>query len=465
MQVFNTLGRELQSLVTRDEGRVGIYLCGPTVQAAPHVGHGRGPVIFDVLRRYLVWLGLDVTFVSNVTDVNDTIFERATELGVDWTEIVSESSRQFLNAYRKLGVLDPDVRPRVTDHMTEIVDLIGVLVDNGSAYEADGDVYFRVRGFNDYGKLSGRRIDDLISGARIEPGEHKEDPLDFALWKATKPGESAWPSPWGEGRPGWHIECSAMATKYLGASFDIHGGGIDLVFPHHENEVAQSEAAAGVPFCTYWMHNGFINLAGEKMSKSVGNVVDLNQILDEHEPLAVRLFYLRSHYRKPVDFTPANLADAEATLERLWAFRRRIDPPAADAPDPVSIDAFKRAMENDLDTAGALGVAFEVVKKGNLALDAGEHPGPEIAAFDQMMHVLGLIEPKADVSDLQGDLEALAAEVGSSVEGDLVEGLITKRQEARAAKDFETSDLIRDALGEMGIRLEDGAHGTRWHRL
>ncbi|NND12860.1 MAG: cysteine--tRNA ligase [Acidimicrobiia bacterium] len=465
MQVFNTLGRELQDLITRDEGRVGMYLCGPTVQAAPHIGHGRGPVIFDVLRRYLVWQGLDVTFVSNVTDVNDTIFERAAERGVDWTEVVSESSRLFLDAYRKLGILDPDIRPRVTDHMDEIIELIGDLVDNGSAYEANGDVYFRVRDFDGYGKLSGRNIDELISGSRIEPEASKEDPLDFALWKAVKPGEPSWSSPWGDGRPGWHIECSAMATRYLGPSFDIHGGGIDLVFPHHENEIAQSEAATDVPFSRYWLHNGFINLAGEKMSKSVGNVVDLNQTLEDHEPLAVRLFYLRSHYRKPVDFTPENLADAEATLERLWSFRRRIDDPAESAePDQEALAAFRRAMDNDLDTAGALSVAFEIVKQGNVALDAGHHPGPAVAAFDQVMHVLGLTEPRADVSDIESELRSLAAKVGSAVDGDLIDGLIAKRQQARSEKDFETSDGIRDALDALGIRLEDGADGTRWHR-
>ncbi len=464
MQVFNTLGRELQDVVPRDEAQVGIYLCGPTVQAAPHIGHGRGPVIFDVLRRYLVWQGFEVTFVSNVTDVNDTIFERAAERGVDWTEVVAESSRLFLDAYRKLGVLDPDVRPRVTDHMVEIIELIEELVNNGSAYEVNGDVYFRVRDFDGYGKLSGRKIDELISGSRIEPEAGKEDPLDFALWKAVKPGEPSWPSPWGEGRPGWHIECSAMSTKYLGPSFDIHGGGIDLVFPHHENEIAQSEAATDVPFCRYWLHNGFINLAGEKMSKSIGNVVDLNQTLRDHEPLALRLFYLRSHYRKPVDFTPASLADAEATLERLWSFRRRIDVPVAAEPDQEALAAFQRAMDNDLDTAGALGVAFEIVKQGNVALDAGDHPGPAVAAFDEMMHVLGLTEPRADLSDIEPELRLLAAEVGSTADGDVIGGLVAKRRQARIDKDFETSDRIRDALGDLGIRLEDAADGTRWHR-
>ncbi len=464
MQVFNTLGRELQDVVPRDEARVGIYLCGPTVQAAPHIGHGRGPVIFDVLRRYLVWQGFEVTFVSNVTDVNDTIFERAAERGVDWTEVVAESSRLFLDAYRKLGVLDPDVRPRVTDHMVEIIELIEELVNNGSAYEVNGDVYFRVRDFDGYGKLSGRKIDELISGSRIEPEAGKEDPLDFALWKAVKPGEPSWPSPWGEGRPGWHIECSAMSTKYLGPSFDIHGGGIDLVFPHHENEIAQSEAATDVPFCRYWLHNGFINLAGEKMSKSIGNVVDLNQTLRDHEPLALRLFYLRSHYRKPVDFTPANLADAEATLERLWSFRRRIDVPVAAEPDQEALAAFQRAMDNDLDTAGALGVAFEIVKQGNVALDAGDHPGPAVAAFDEMMHVLGLTEPRADLSDIEPELRLLAAEVGSTADGDVIGGLVAKRRQARIDKDFETSDRIRDALGDLGIRLEDAADGTRCQR-
>ncbi len=464
MQVFNTLGRELQTLVPRDPGRIGIYLCGPTVQAAPHIGHGRGPVVFDVLRRYLTWLGFEVNFVSNVTDVNDTIFEQAEQRGIAWTDLVTESSSQFIDAYRRLGVKDPDVRPTVTEHMDEIVALIQQLVDKGAAYEAGGDVYFRVRSFEDYGKLSGRRIDELISGARIEAGEHKEDPLDFALWKAVKRGEASWPSPWGDGRPGWHIECSAMARTYLGDGFDIHGGGIDLVFPHHENEVAQSEAATGVPFCRYWIHNGFINLAGEKMSKSVGNVVDLAQMLDEHPPLAIRLFYLRSHYRKPVDYTTEVMQDAEASLERLWAFRRRVGRPVTAEPDPAAIADFRSAMDDDLDTAGALAVLFDLVRRGNTALDGGEIPEAQVAAFDAIMEVLGLVEPVADLTDLEAELRSLAEEMGVEEDGDLIGRLIERRQEARLERDYSTSDRIRDALGALGIVLEDAADGTRWHR-
>ena len=457
MQVFNSLGRALQDLETRDAGQVGIYLCGPTVQAAPPIGHGRGQVVFDVLRRYLQWKGLEVTFVSNVTDVNDSIIEQAEARGIDWTEVVAESTEQFITGYQRLGVADPDVRPTVTGHMSEIIELIERLVENGSAYEAEGDVYFRVRSFPDYGKLSGRKIDDLISGARIEPGEHKEDTLDFALWKAAKPGEPSWSSPWGVGRPGWHIECSAMATKYLGEGFDIHGGGVDLIFPHHENEVAQSEAASDSDFCRYWMHNGMINLTGEKMSKSVGNVVGLHEVMDRYHPLVVRFFYLRSHYRKPVDFSDEIMDDASAALDRLWSFGRRASGDAE--PDADALAAFRAAMEDDLDTAGALAAVFEVVRSGNAALDAGESAAAQLAAYQEMMAVLGLLEPAQDASDL--DLSALAEEVGAEAS---IDSILERRLRARSEKDFAVSDRIRDALGELGITLEDTADGTRWHR-
>ena len=349
----------------------------------------------------------------------------------------------------------------MSEHIAEIIELIDKLVENGSAYVADGDVYFRVRSFPEYGKLSGRKIDDLISGSRIEPGEHKEDPLDFALWKAAKEGEPSWPSPWGEGRPGWHIECSAMAAKYLGDGFDIHGGGIDLVFPHHENEVAQSEAATGVAFCRNWMHNGMINLTGEKMSKSVGNVVALLDVLDQYNPLAVRLFYLRSHYRKPVDFSDEVMKDAEASLERLWSFGRRV-PEGNTGPPEELVAGFRAALEDDLDTAGAVAALFEVVKNGNLALDADESAMANRAAYRVMMDVLGLTEPLGDLADVADQLRALAAEVEAS--GPTVEDLIARRQAAREAKDFAVSDQIRDSLFELGIVLEDAADGTRWHR-
>ena len=283
MHVFNTLGRRAEPFVPLEPGRVGIYVCGPTVQSRPHVGHGRAAVAFDVIRRYLVWSGHEVTYVQNVTDVEDKIIAAANAEGVDPVLLAKRNAEDFAVAYQRLGVQPPDVEPAATEHIAEMLELIQALIDNGHAYPAGGDVYYAVRSFDGYGKLSGRRIDELQSGARIEPGEQKRDPLDFALWKAAKPGEPTWDSPWGPGRPGWHIECSAMARRYLGDTFDIHAGGNDLIFPHHENEIAQSEAATGKPFARYWLHNGMVTLVGDKMAKSTGHVVDLLEAL---RPLA-----------------------------------------------------------------------------------------------------------------------------------------------------------------------------------
>ncbi|MBT8247498.1 MAG: cysteine--tRNA ligase, partial [Acidimicrobiia bacterium] len=327
--------------------------------------------------------------------------------------------------------------------------------------------YFSVRSFREYGCLSGRKIDDLISGARIEPGEAKQDPLDFALWKAAKPGEPHWDSPWGSGRPGWHIECSAMARKYLGHGFDIHGGGTDLVFPHHENEVAQAEAAYGPPFARYWLHNGMVNLGGEKMAKSTGLVVGLLGALEKYPPSAIRLFYLRTHYRRPVDFTDEAMDDAVAALERLWAFRRRAPAVPEDVAAPGVMDRFQEFMDDDFDTAGALSVLFEAVREGNTRLDAGEAVDSLAAAYDEIVGVLGLEEPAVVLDDLVDGLSGLAARFQIEPSNDpatTVERLVDARTRARAEKDWARSDEIRDGLAGLGIHVEDAVGGTRWHR-
>jgi cysteinyl-tRNA synthetase len=333
------------------------------------------------------------------------------------------------------------------------------LIEHGNAYESSGDVYFSVRSFDRYGTLSRHSVDDLRSGARVDPDERKRDPLDFALWKASKPGEPTWESPWGPGRPGWHIECSAMATRYLGQPLDIHAGGTDLIFPHHENEIAQSEAAADAPFSRYWMHNGMLNLAGEKMAKSTGHVVTLLEALQRWDPLAVRLFYLRTHYRKPLDFSEEALDDAEASLGRLRAFRRRIEGPVEEAPSSEVLDAFRSAMDDDLDVAGALGVLFDMVRSANAAIDAGERPEAAVAAYDEIMEVLGLT--MADDEEAV-DVGQLAAALGVSATG--VEDLLDIRNRARADRDWATADAIRDGLAAIGITIEDTPDGTRWHR-
>jgi cysteinyl-tRNA synthetase len=467
VQVYNTLGRALQPFETRDAGVVGMYVCGPTVQSAPHVGHGRQAVAFDVIRRYLEWRGYAVRYVANVTDIEDKIIAAAAEQGVSTTEVAERARAQFDTAYNRLGVRPYDAITFATEHIPDMIDMITALIERDHAYASGGDVYFSVRSLPTYGELSGRNVDDLVSGARIEPGEFKRDPLDFALWKAAKPGEPSWESPWGPGRPGWHIECSAMARKELGFGFDIHGGGLDLVFPHHENEIAQSEAAENArPFARYWLHNGMVRLKGDKMSKSSGNVVGLLDLLESNRPQAVRLFYLRAHYRQPIDYSSDAVEDAEASLDRLWAFRRRADEHRGAAADSEAIERFTAAMDTDFNTAEALAVLFDVVRDGNRHLDGGEDAAPFAAAFDEIAAVLGLVEAAAEIEDLADSLADVAARFG--IAGDdaaaVVSALIGMRTTARGARDFEQSDAIRDALADAGVVLEDGPDGTSWHR-
>jgi len=465
VQVYNTLGRTLQPLRTRAPGEVTMYTCGPTVQSAPHVGHGRQAVAFDVIRRYLEWRGYRVTFVTNITDIDDKIINAAAEQGISTEEVAARATAQFLDAYRRLGVRPPDRLCYATREIPRMLDLISRLVERGHAYPAAGSVYFAVGSFAEYGKLSGRNPDELLAGARIEPGEEKRQPADFALWKASKAGEPAWESPWGPGRPGWHIECSAMAEGELGFGFDIHGGGLDLVFPHHENEIAQSEAAVGAaPFARYWLHNGMVNLRGEKMAKSTGNVVSLLDLLDHYPPLAVRLFYLRAHYRAPLDFFEDALTDSAASLERLWAFRRRAGQAGTVAPDAVA--RFAEVMDDDFNTAGAMGVLFDLVREGHRRLDEGEDAGSQAAAYDAIVEVLGLAEPASGLDDLAPSLGALAGDLGLEAEGSAaaLEALIARRARARAEAAWALSDEIRDRLAALGILLEDGPDGTLWRR-
>ncbi len=459
MQVYNTLERAVEPLVVDGE-RVTMYVCGPTVQSEPHLGHGRSAVSFDVLRRYLAWLGYDVVFVRNVTDIDDKIIDRAAHLGVGTDEVAASAFAAFSEAYDLLGNLPPTVEPRATEHIPEMIALIEDLIAKGHAYESDGDVYFSVRSFDDYGKLSRHSVDDLRAGERVEVGDRKRDPLDFALWKASKPGEPRWPSPWGDGRPGWHIECSAMATRYLGQTFDIHAGGSDLIFPHHENEIAQSEAASGVPFARYWMHNGMLNLSGEKMAKSTGHVITLLESLRTWDPLAVRLFYLRTHYRRPLEFSEEALADAEASLARLRAFRRRAPHMVEAEPDRDALAAFKASMDDDLDVAGALSVLFDVVRRGNQILDEHGDAEPLVAAFDEMMSVLGLEGGDEATDDI--DVATIAAALG--IEAGSVDELVALRDEARERRDWGLGDAIRDGLAEAGIVIEDTPDGARWYR-
>jgi len=449
LQVHDTLRRARVPLRTRDEGRVSMYVCGPTVQSPPHVGHGRSAVAFDLIRRYLAWRGYEVTFVRNVTDIEDKIIAAAEESGREVDDLAGEMERRFAAAFDGLGVLAPDIEPKATEHIEEIISLIGTLVERGLAYARGGDVYFSVRAHEGYGKLSGRDLDELRSGVRIEPAESKEDPLDFALWKGRKPGEPWWESPWGPGRPGWHIECSAMATRYLGDRFDIHGGGADLIFPHHENEIAQSEGAGGEEFARYWLHNGMVNLGGEKMAKSTGHVIDLAEIIRGAGGRPLRMLYVRAHYRSPIEFSDELLSDAAEALDRLDRFRRRA---VAGPPDEAALGRFREAMDDDFGTPRAMSVLFDLVREGNRLLDEGAGAGTAAGAVEEIVGVFGL----DDASDREAPPPALS--------DDEVRRLVEERDKARAERRFDDADAIRDRLDAVGVGLEDGPDGARWLR-
>jgi cysteinyl-tRNA synthetase len=461
LRLNSTIHRAVVPFEPRDEGKVAMYVCGPTVQSEPHVGHGRSAVAFDVIRRYLIWRGYDMTYVRNITDIEDKIIAAAAESGETVDVLAERMTGRFASGYFALGVLAPDLEPKATEHIPEIIDMIQVLVDRGLAYPSDGDVYFSVRAFEGYGRLSGRNPDELLSGYRIEVGESKRDPLDFALWKGAKPGEPWWDSPWGEGRPGWHIECSAMAAKYLGEGFDIHGGGTDLIFPHHENEIAQSEGATGTVFARYWLHNGMVNLGGEKMAKSTGNLVSLASITEKHGGRALRLLFLRAHYRSPIDYSEELLTESEDALDRLQRFRDRA---TAGEPEPTAVEQFTEVMDDDFGTPQAVSLLFDLVRDGNRLLDDGGDASAVAGAVESIVGVLGLDDatlPGKVVLDL-GDLPRRFGLEGDGEE--VVDRLVDLRTRAREDRRYDDADAIREGLERVGVILEDGPDGTRWIR-
>jgi cysteinyl-tRNA synthetase len=466
IQLHNSLSGHKEPLVTIEPGKVKMYVCGVTVYDLCHIGHARCYVVFDIVARYLRWRGFDVTQVRNITDIDDKIIQRAARNGETMEALTARFIEAMYRDFDALGIERPQLEPRATEHMDEILGMIGTLLEKGHAYQgANGDIYFRVASFPDYGQLSGKRPEDLRAGARIDVDKAKDDPLDFVLWKAAKPGEPQWASPWGPGRPGWHIECSAMSTRALGDEFDIHGGGMDLKFPHHENEIAQSCAATDAGFARYWMHNGFVRVDEEKMSKSLDNFFTIREVLEVYRGEVIRCFVLSSHYRSPLNYTEENLDQARSALDRLYTALRGVVP-GPDADGPV-LDAFRQAMDDDFNTAEALAVLQNAARALNSARAAGdvERGAALAAAMLEIGGVLGLLGEDPE-RWFKGD-----DQVGDAAAGDAagfeakIEALIAERNSARANKDWAEADRIRDQLAAQGIVLEDGAGGTSWKRM
>ena len=468
MKIFNSMSRQKEEFVPIQPGKVSIYACGPTVYNFIHVGNARPIILFDVLRRYFEYRGYDVTFVQNFTDVDDKIIKRANEEGITSQEVAEKYIQEYFTDAQGLGVRPATIHPKATENMQQIIDMVQTLIDKGYAYPVEnGDVYYRTLKFKGYGKLSHQPIEDLQSGARIAVGEVKENPLDFALWKAAKPGEPAWDSPWGPGRPGWHIECSAMSNRYLGKTIDIHCGGEDLQFPHHENEIAQSEAANGCEFVHYWMHNGFLNIDNRKMSKSLGNFFTVREAAEAYGYETIRLFMLSAHYRSPLNYSADILHQAQNSLDRLYSAEDHLkylvangaegDRNAAEAALVDTFDSYRQrfdeAMDDDFNTANAISVLFELVRAINIATADENQPTKAGAqACLDMVHeftdVLGLLYSRKE--------ESL---------DEKVEQMIADRQAARAAKNWAEADRIRDELKAMGIELKDTKQGVQWKKV
>lgn len=462
MKIYNTLTRNKEEFIPIEEGKVKIYACGPTVYNYFHIGNARPFVVFDTLRRYLIHLGYDVKFVQNFTDVDDKIINKAKEEGVSATELSGRYIKEYFDDAEALNVLPADIHPKVSEHIEDIIEFIKTLISKGYAYEADGDVYYATRKFKEYGKLSNQRVDDLESGSRIAIGEVKRDPLDFALWKAQREeSEIAWDSPWGKGRPGWHIECSTMSRKHLGPTIDIHGGGQDLIFPHHENEIAQSEACNGEPFAKYWMHNGYITVDGVKMSKSLGNFFTVRDIRKEFDGDFIRFFLLSVHYRNPINFSDTEMNSVKQGYDRIRNAIENLEFLAKNGDDEMT-DAekndlknfgnleqkFEDAMSDDLNTADAIASIFEMVSHANIISKAGasrEYAKEAKEKIQNLCDIIGIMQNRSD----------------SSHEDEKIKKLVDERQEARKSKNYARADEIRDELAEMGITLKDTPQGVQ----
>ena len=461
MEIYNTLTRKKETFVPMEEGKVKMYCCGPTVYNFIHIGNARPICLFDVFRRYLEFRGYHVTFVQNFTDVDDKIIKKANEEGVTAAEIAQRYIKEYKTDAKGLGVRPATVHPTVTGHIPDIIDIIQTLIHKGHAYQAGGDVYYRTRSFPEYGKLSHMPIDELESGARIAVGEQKEDPLDFALWKAAKPGEPDWDSPWGQGRPGWHIECSAMNRAIFGDTIDIHCGGQDLIFPHHENEIAQSEGASGKPFAHYWMHNGYINVDNVKMSKSLGNFFTVREVAEKFGYEPIKFMMLQAHYRSPINYTLEVIQQCQASLKRIYNCKEKLTLTLAKAPEGAmtpeqkdTIDGFRQqfiaAMDDDFNTADAVSAIFELVRQINTDCDRNPLPSKEYftyaqALFDTLLDVMGIVIP-------QQQEEQLPAQV---------QELVERRAQARKEKNFALADQLRDEIAALGYEVKETRQGTQ----
>jgi cysteinyl-tRNA synthetase len=483
LRVYNTLTRQKEPFSPGVPGKVGMYVCGPTVYKPSHIGHMVGPVIFDTVKRYLTYLGFQVTWVVNITDVDDKLIVRARELGTTVKDLAEKMTTDYLACLKKLNVIGIDQIPKATEHIAEMIEIMRGLIDKGHAYPAGGDVYFDVTRDPDYGKLCNRDPEQLEAGARIEVSDRKRNPGDFALWKGAKPGEPAWDSPWGPGRPGWHIECSAMSMKYLGKTLDIHGGGLDLQFPHHENELAQSESFTGQTFSRYWMHNGLLKMGTAKMAGSVGNVINVVDLLQRHQPETVRFLLLSTHYRSPIEYSDDRLQEVRRSLEGFYRFFERFERitkksfHALEAPRtrrPIEAGAelvaelreqFLAHMDDDFNTGGAVGALYEMLTALNRFADSRQleaSPAPAdvqafergVVIFKELSQVLGVFERAPEKADTASD----------ALLGGLMQLLIELRAESRKTKNFAQADLIRKRLTELGVTLEDRPGGTGWRR-
>jgi cysteinyl-tRNA synthetase len=497
LKIYNSLTKKKEIFTSVEKGKVKMYVCGMTVYSDAHIGHARTYFAFDVIRRYLEYKGYKVTYIQNITDVDDKIINAANQEGVDALEYSRRFTDRCLEDLDKLGIRRADIYPKASETIPDMIKMIQKIVNNGYGYEADGDVYFSVEKFKDYGKLSGQKLDDLMSGARVDPGDKKHNHFDFALWKSAKPGEPSWDSPWGKGRPGWHIECSTMSSKHLGLPFDIHGGGMDLRFPHHENEIAQAEAASDKQFAKYWMHIGLLTVDGEKMSKSIGNIINVKDLLKDWDPEVVRFFYAQAHYRSPPDFSKKALENADKGLIRIYRLKEKLEQYAGkskvekintkdlsnDEKEYLkNVDGFKsdfeKAMDDDFNTPLAVSIIFEFVNKSNSFFENNSNPNKDLCryALNTLMslgNILTLFEPKTvktseDDSALLKQLQKIAEKYETSVKGKSIEEvmdlLLKVREKARSKKDWATADNIRKELDRVGFEIQDTDSGPVWRK-